>query len=248
MKFRMIRFHKFNAFMNMAIDEAIMEAIRRGVSLPTIRFYGWTPSAISIGFFQGLLNEVNLDACHQAGVDVVRRLTGGGAVYHDSDGEVTYSIFGPVGIFPPKILDSYRVICSDILFALQSIGIQASFEPINDLIVDGKKISGNAQTRRNGVLLQHGTILYKVDVEKMFSLLNVSKEKVSDKLISSVKKRVTSINAYSPAPIQDLIEAMEKGFSRNREIIFEDYTPEELDRAQQLAVQKYSTNAWVGMR
>ena len=248
MKFRMIRFQKFDAFMNMALDEAIMENIRAGVCLPTIRFYGWTPSAISIGFFQGLLNEVNLDACHQAGVDVVRRLTGGGAVYHDSDGEVTYSILGPVEIFPPKILDSYRVICSDVIFALQQIGIQASFEPINDLIVDGKKISGNAQTRRSGILLQHGTILYKVDVEKMFSLLNVSKEKISDKLISSVKKRVTSIDAYSPAPIQDLIEAMEEGFSRDREIIFEDYTAEELERAHQLAAEKYSTKAWVDMR
>jgi len=248
MKFRMIRFQKFNAFMNMAIDEAIMESIRAGVSLPTIRLYGWMPSAISIGFFQGLLNEVNLEACQQAGVDVVRRLTGGGAVYHDSDGEVTYSILGPVEIFPPKILDSYRVICSDIVYALQLIGIQASFEPVNDLIVDGKKISGNAQTRRSGVLLQHGTILYKVDVEKMFSLLNVSKEKISDKLISSVKKRVTSVEDYVSTPIQDLIEAMEKGFSRDREIVFEDYKPEELERARQLADQKYSTKNWVGMR
>src|SRR5271157_1563794 len=248
MKFRMIRFQKFSAFMNMAIDEAIMESIRSGTSLPTIRFYGWSPSAISIGFFQGLLNEVNLDACQQAGVDVVRRLTGGGAVYHDSEGEVTYSILGPVEIFPQKILDSYRVICSDILFALQLLGIQANFEPINDLTVDGKKISGNAQTRRSGVLLQHGTILYKVDVETMFSLLNVSKEKVSDKLISSVKKRVTSVDSYSSAPIQDLIEAMEKGFSRDREIIYEEYTAEELSRARQLAEQKYSTNNWIGMR
>ncbi|HMD89085.1 MAG TPA: biotin/lipoate A/B protein ligase family protein [Anaerolineaceae bacterium] len=248
MKFRMIRFQKFSAFMNMAIDEAIMESIRSGTSLPTIRFYGWSPSAISIGFFQGLLNEVNLDACQQAGVDVVRRLTGGGAVYHDSDGEVTYSILGPVEIFPQKILDSYRVICSDILFALQLLGIQANFEPINDLTVDGKKISGNAQTRRSGVLLQHGTILYKVDVETMFSLLNVSKEKISDKLISSVKKRVTSVDSYSSAPIQDFFEAMEKGFSRDREIIYAEYTAEELSRARQLAEQKYSTNNWIGMR
>jgi lipoate---protein ligase len=248
MKFRMIHFQKFNAFMNMAIDEAIMEAIRAGMSLPTIRFYGWTPSAISIGFFQGLLNEVNLEACQQEGIDVVRRLTGGGAVYHDSEGEVTYSILGPVEIFPPKILDSYQVNCSDIQYALQLMNIQASFEPINDLIVDGKKISGNAQTRRSGVLLQHGTILYKVDVEKMFSLLNVSKEKISDKLISSVKKRVTSIDAYSSASIQDLIDAMEKGFSRDREIILGDYTPAELNQARHLADQKYSTNDWVGMR
>ena len=93
-----------------------------------------------------------------------------------------------------NIINSYNIICADIVYALDLLGINANFAPVNDILVNEQKISGNAQTRRNGILLQHGTILYKVDVEKMFSLLNVSAEKISDKLIKSVQKRVTSVS------------------------------------------------------
>lgn len=248
MQFRMIPFQHFNAFMNMALDEAIMENVRTGTTLPTIRFYGWQPSAISIGYFQGLKNEVNLEECRQAGVDVIRRMTGGGAVYHDVDGEVTYSIIAPVSLFPANIVDSYHLICKDIIYALEQLGIHACFQPINDITIDNQKISGNAQTRRGGILLQHGTILYTVDVEKMFNLLNVDMVKVSDKLIKSVRKRVTSITAFSNVPIADVIIALQKAFSRHREIILADYSTQEMTRAQQLAEEKYRTDAWNALR
>lgn len=242
--FRMIPFQYFDAFTNMALDEAIMEAVRSGESLPTIRFYGWEPSAISIGTFQGIRNEVNLEETHLAGVDVIRRQTGGGAVYHDRLGEVTYSIIGSLELFPLNILKSYEVICADIVFALQHMRLDARFVPVNDILVGEQKISGNAQTRRNGILLQHGTILYSVDVEKMFSLLNVSQEKISDKLIKSVKKRVTSISDLTSASMDDLKAALEAGFSRGRNIDYGDYTSKELERARQLAEEKYKTEAW----
>ncbi|MDZ4159257.1 MAG: biotin/lipoate A/B protein ligase family protein [Anaerolineaceae bacterium] len=248
MKFRMIPFQKFSAATTMALDEAIMESIRAGESLPTIRFYGWTPSAISIGYFQGLLNEVDLDACQAAGVDVVRRVTGGGAVYHDTDGEVTYSILGPVALFPANILESYAVICKDVTDSLGLLGIQSNFAPINDILVDERKISGNAQTRRGGIFLQHGTILYTVDVDRMFSLLTVSRTKIADKLIQSVKKRVTCVREHSSASIEELIDALQAGVSRQREIIPGDYTPKEIARARQLAQEKYGAQDWIAMR
>lgn len=248
MLFRLIRFQYFDAFMNMALDEAIMESIRAGESLPTIRFYGWKPSAISIGYFQGLQNEVNLDTCHEAGVDVIRRLTGGGAVYHDTEGEVTYSILGPLDMFPAAVIDSYRLICADIVYALEMLGITASFQPINDIVVGDQKISGNAQTRRRGILLQHGTILYRVDVERMFTLLNVSEKKVDDKLIKSVKKRVTSIVDHKKVPVERLVVALEEAFSRGREITIGDYTPEEMQRAAELSREKYKTDRWNALR
>ncbi len=248
MLFRLIRFQYFDAFTNMALDEAIMESIRAGESLPTIRFYGWKPSAISIGYFQGLHNEVNLEACHEAGVDVVRRLTGGGAVYHDTEGEVTYSILGPLDIFPGAVIDSYRLICEDIVYALKMLEITESFQPINDIVVGDQKISGNAQTRRGGILLQHGTILYRVDVEKMFSLLNVSEKKVDDKLIKSVKKRVTSIVEYKKISVERLIAALEDAFSRGKEITIGDYTPKEMQRAAELCREKYKTDRWNALR
>ncbi|NPV75401.1 MAG: lipoate--protein ligase family protein [Anaerolineae bacterium] len=247
MKYRMIPFRYFSAAMNMAIDETLMEGIRAG-GAPVIRFYGWEPSAVSIGYFQGLDYEVNREACRQAGVDVVRRITGGGAVYHDRDGEITYSILGPLEEFPADVIESYRLICGHIIEAFRMLGVESSFQPINDILVDGKKISGNAQARKRGVLLQHGTILYRVSVETMFTLLTVSEEKVSDKLIRSVKKRVTSLSEIKPVSFEALAAALEKAFSQGREVEMGDYTAEELARARQLAAEKYSTEAWVAMR
>lgn len=242
--FRMIPFEYFNAYTNMALDEAIMESVRKGYSLPTIRFYGWLPSAVSIGIFQGIKNEVHLEETKKANVDVVRRLTGGGAVYHDVQGEVTYSLIAPLELFPANIIESYRVICNDIIDALAQLGITAEFSPINDILVNGQKISGNAQTRRNGILLQHGTILYSVDVAKMFTYLNVSDQKVSDKLIKSVQKRVTSVVDQSSNNIDDLKKALISGFKRNRDVKFDDYSEIEKKRAEELVKERFGNDLW----
>jgi lipoate-protein ligase A len=242
--FRMIPFQYFNAFTNMALDEAIMEGVRNGTSQPTIRFYGWEPSAVSIGVFQGVRNEVNLENTKKNGVDVVRRLTGGGAVYHDRLGEVTYSLIAPLDFFPTNIIESYRVICDDIVVALQQLGINATFAPINDILVNEQKISGNAQTRRNGILLQHGTILYSVDVETMFSLLNVSDQKISDKLIKSVQKRVTSVQDQTGASMDALKDALIHGFQRNRNVELGDYSVIEQQRAQELVQERFNNDSW----
>ena len=244
MRYRLIRFQYFDAFTNMALDEAIVEAVRAGISAPTIRLYGWQPAAVSIGIFQGIRNEVNLETTSQAGVDIVRRQTGGGAVYHDTYGEVTYSIIAPQDHFPANVLQSYEVICADIVYAFAQLGIQATFAPVNDILCNGQKISGNAQTRRKGILLQHGTILYSVDVERMFSLLNVNEIKLTDKLVKSVKKRVTSVSDQSKASMEDLQKALELGFSHERETFYGDYTPSEMTRAEELAKEKFQTEAW----
>jgi lipoate-protein ligase A len=128
------------------------------------------------------------------------------------------------------------------------LGIQAEFKAANDILVDERKISGNAQTRRNGILLQHGTVLYQVDVEKMFALLSVSEVKLSDKLIHSVKKRVTSVCEHQPVSLERLAEALQTSFAASWQTEPGDYTSEELARAETLAQQKYSAPEWVGMR
>ena len=248
MKYRMIKQQEFDAYMNMALDEAICESVKNEESLPTIRFYTWNPGAISIGYFQGLKNEVNIEECQKQDINYVRRRTGGGAVYHDTEGEITYSIIAPQEAFPSDITASYEKICSHLIDALEQLGIKAEFSPINDVIVDGKKISGSAQTRRNGILLQHGTILYKVDVDKMFSLLKVGKEKIADKLIKSVKKRVTSVTDEAPGvEAEKLASALYESFSKDKEIMFSDYTEKELGRAQELK-KKYASDEWNNMR
>ncbi len=246
MKWRVIPLQINNAFMNMAIDEAISESVARGAA-PTIRFYRWSPSAVSIGYFQGLHDEVNVEKCEELGVHIVRRRTGGGAVYHDYDGEITYSVIAPEKLFPAGIRESYQIVCSWIVNGLENLGIKGEFKPINDILVSGKKISGNAQTRRNGVLLQHGTILYDLDVEKMFTVLKVSKEKISDKMIQAVEERVTSVRKQKDVGIHDLHEALLEGFVQDKQHSFETLTDEEIVRAEKLA-EKYAGDEWNYMR
>src|SRR3989338_7454468 len=236
-----------SAALNMAIDEAVSRAVASG-GPPTIRFYTWNPSAVSIGTFQCLDDEVSRAFCSSNGIDIVRRITGGGAVYHDRAGEVTYSVIAPQKLFG-GITESYREICGWLISGLAALGLQAEFKPINDILVAGKKVSGNAQTRRNSVLLQHGTVLYDLDVRTMFSCLKVPKEKISDKLIASVEERVTRIRDHAPqATLQSTYEALLKGFTANKSWQFGALTPTERSMAQNLVRKKYGTEEWVARR
>jgi lipoate---protein ligase len=249
MKWRLIQFAEKSATLNMAIDESVMEHVREGKSPPTIRLYGWNPSAVTIGTFQCRGDEVDMEEAKKLGVDVVRRMTGGGAVYHDREGEITYSIIAPESLFECDIQESYRQICSFIVHALKDVGVSASFKPVNDIIADMRKISGNAQTRRSGVLVQHGTILYDVDVDRMFSLLKVDKAKVSDKFVQSVKKVVTSVRQQNPEIArQQVIDALIKAFTEGKDFEGGQLSSSELQRAKELAAQKYSSEEWNNCR
>lgn len=247
MSWRVIDYTENSAAMNMAIDEAVSDGVRDGGG-PTIRFYGWKPAAVSIGYFQSLEKEVDLSRCGKEGIDIVRRRTGGGAVYHDTEGEITYSVIAKEELFPRDILASYRVICGWIIDSLAILGIRAEFRPINDIIVNGKKISGNAQTRRSGVLLQHGTILHSVDVEKMFSVLRVSDEKIKDKMIATVKERVTSVRLQHPVSKDSLYRSLVKGFTEGKDVFFDSLSEVEINRAKELVSERYGTDAWNRMR
>ncbi len=241
--FRLILPEEFDAYMNMALEEAIYEAVRDGKSPPTIRLFSWKPSAVSIGYFQGIRNEVNLDEVHRRGYQVVRRITGGGAVFHDNEGETTYSIIAGEDLFPKDITKSYEQICGILISALERLGIKATFKPINDILVDGRKISGSAQTRRMGVLVQHGTLLYSVDQDTLFGLLNGDADEKT-RLTRSKRKVVTSVTEHSDATKDDMIDALVKAFSSAYTVGKGDYTKEELLRAGELSRDKYSTDAW----
>jgi lipoate-protein ligase A len=212
---RLIPFQVNSAALNMAIDESISEGIAQGSSPPTIRFYGWSPSAVTIGCFQSMDREVDTARCQELGVHFVRRRTGGGAVYHDERGEITYSIIAPEDWMGEDILFSYREICGKIVEALDRLGIPSEFQPINDILVHGKKISGSAQTRRNGVFLQHGTLLYRIDPSTMFSVLRVSPEKNADKALDKVEERVTSVSSHRSISRDRVLEEMRRLSGKN---------------------------------
>ncbi|MFW9959104.1 MAG: biotin/lipoate A/B protein ligase family protein [Candidatus Odinarchaeota archaeon] len=248
--FRFIDLEVHSAFENMAIDEAIMLSMKEGKVGPTLRLYRWSPSAVSIGTFQGMVDEVDTDFCKAQNIDVIRRITGGGAVYHDYNGEITYSIIIPKGhrFAPNDIIESYKIICRGLVLTLNHLGIDSEFKPINDVVTRGVKISGNAQTRRNSCILQHGTILLDLDVNVMFQVLKVPIEKISDKMIADVKQRVTSIREVlnREVSIEELRQALQEGFSEALDIhlVPGHLIEEEQTMAKRLAEEKYSTREW----
>jgi lipoate-protein ligase A len=247
-QWRLLKTEDNSAFTNMAIDKAVLVAHSEGKVPPTVRFYTWKPSAISIGYFQSLKEEVDLDMCEKLGVDFVRRITGGGAVFHEH--ELTYSIVisEEHPQIPKNIMDSYGRICGAIIKGLKEINIESKYMPINDIIAGNRKISGNAQTRKMQTVLQHGTILTDVDVDKMFSVLKVPNEKIKDKLISDVKQRVTSIKHIinKNIPFNDVAIAMRKGFEKefNVELVEGELTEEEISLADEFERECFSSEKW----
>jgi lipoate-protein ligase A len=225
-----------NAALNMAIDEALMENIDHA---PILRIYGWRPAAVSIGYFQSIKEEIDLEKCSRMGLGVIRRLTGGGAVLHEM--ELTYSFITKQ--YPQNIMESYKWICEAIVISINRLGFDASFVPLNDIVVNGKKVSGSAQTRRKGVLLQHGTLLLGVDVDKMFCVLKVPSEKVKDKIIKDVKERVTSLSGIT---FEKMASSLKTSFATkfDAKLLADFMSTKETNRAIWLAERKYSTKEW----
>ncbi len=239
-------------FFNMAIDEALLECS----GLPCLRLYAWKPKAVSIGYFQSAKDELNFLECKKNRVDIVRRITGGGAVFHDK--ELTYSFVCDEKLISKSITKSYEKICSAISISLSKIGIKAKFSPVNDILAydtkkkQWKKISGSAQTRRNKRILQHGTILLGLDKKLMFRLLKVPSEKLSYKRFTkSVEDRVCSVESITGEKARDkiirkLISSLIGEFSKlisAKEIIYTGYTEEELSLAGRFS-EKFRAKSW----
>lgn len=223
---------------NMALDEVLMlNSVNE--KIPILRIYGWKPATVSIGYFQSLDDEVDREKCRQAGIDVVRRMTGGGAVFHDS--ELTYSFITKV--YPQNIMESYSLICDPVVTCISKLGFDAKFVPLNDIIINNnKKVSGNAQTRKKNILLQHGTILLDVNVEKMFSVLKIPSEKIKDKMINDAKARVMGLNKTFEQVAYNLKKSFGEKFGA--EIITDDLNIKETENTKKLASEKYASDPW----
>lgn len=238
-KIRLLETGYNSAPWNMALDEVLLMNFLDHRSTPILRLYGWLPTAVSIGYFQSMEEEVDANSCKHMGIDVVRRMTGGGAVLHEF--ELTYSFI--TGSYPTNIMDSYRIFCDPVVMCLNRLGFSAKYSPLNDIIVNNKKVSGNAQTRKNNTLLQHGTILLNVDFDKMFSVLKVPSEKLKDKMINDVKARVMGLgNRTFEEVAQNLSESFGAKFGAN--VVAEKLTKKEKEDTEKLAFGKYSSHQW----
>jgi len=241
-KWRVIPVETLHPYMNVALEEVAVESVKN-TGIPIIRFYLWDPAGVIIGQFQSMHDEVDVELCRQKGIVPVRRLSGGGAVYNDQKC-LTYSVILPESMCPGGIHESYRVLCQPIIDALELLGLKGEFKPINDVILNGKKISGNAQLRKNGIIVHHGTLIYSLDVKNMFSVLKIDKRKISDKELKNVEDRVTSLLQHKDISLDEFHSVLVKAFTNGKEFFFDKWTDGEIARANELIEKQYSTDEW----
>ena len=207
---------------NMAIDEAILTAHSEGLVPPTVRFYGWNPATLSIGYFQKADEEVNFETLTAKGLGFVRRPTGGRAVLHDA--ELTYSMIVSEDYpdMPRVVNEAYRVLSQGLVHGFRRLGLQAEMVNLSseedkmkyaaagsaacfdspswyELVVEGRKIAGSAQVRQKGVILQHGSILLDMDIDQLFEVLQFPSERVKQRLRGSFGDKAVSINDITRA-------------------------------------------------
>jgi lipoate-protein ligase A len=251
---RLTKLEVNDAFTNMAVDEAMINARIENHAPNTLRLYQWKPSAVSVGRFQDISNEVHVDNCKRHGVDIVRRTSGGGTVYHDSQGEITYSLIAKEDDFGTKdVIQAYNTISNGLIEAAKTLGVKADFnkgDPKNcpNIAIDGKKISGSAQFHKGGVLLQHGTFLLKADLEKMFTFLRVPWAKTIADVVCVAQEKLTSIENELGKTVstQEAYQALVKGFEKALNAKFDEGTlsPYEHELAEKLRIEKFSTDDW----
>ncbi|AFK22951.1 putative lipoate-protein ligase a-like protein [Pyrococcus sp. ST04] len=235
----------------MAIDEAIMIARIEGKVPDTVRLYVFKPSSVTIGRFQSVRHDVDLNKAKELGIPVVRRITGGGSVFHDEFGEITYSVVIGEDYHPAlkNIQESYRFLAGPLVDALRDLNLNAEFSGLNDIVVNGKKISGSAQTRRKGVILQHGTFMYSTRLEILASVLKVSKEKLKDKGVKSIYERVTTLEKEGiKLSMNEAYELLRASFFRAFPLEEGELTKYELELAEKLIEEKYGNPNWNEMK
>ena len=246
-------------YYNMAMDEALLNFVSRGEIDPVIRFYTWNPATLSIGYFQRLQKEIDIEKVNEKGFGLVRRQTGGRGVLHDK--ELTYSVIVPESHpnMPSTITEAYRVISQGLLEGFKNLGFETYFavprskeereklkQPRSsvcfdapswyELVVEGRKIAGSAQTRQKGVILQHGSILQDIDIDELFDMFIFKNDRLKAKMKEAFVEKAVAINDISDTHItlSEMEKAFEEGFKTGLNIEFK---PLELSE-QQLAEVK----------
>lgn len=241
-KLRLLKQIKTDGSTQMAIDEAIMNSIRKNKSPTTIRFYTWKPRCVTLGHMQDMEKEVDFDYCKNNNISIVQRITGGGCVLHHK--ELTYSFIVKQEDVSKDVIKRFRIVCDCIINSFKKLGINAEFKPINDIIVKGKKISGNAQTTIDGVTLIHGTILLDVDVALMQNVLKNPKFKQKENIGNAITSLGNELKKeISNDDIQNLIKMIIEEFklSIKTEITNGFLLLEEKEDIEKLKVTKYKS-------
>ncbi|WP_397539270.1 biotin/lipoate A/B protein ligase family protein [Rummeliibacillus pycnus] len=256
---------------NMALDEALLHWHSKGLIPPVIRFYEWNPATLSIGYFQRAQKDIDFDQLHKLNLGFVRRPTGGRAVLHEH--ELTYSVIVSENYpnMPKTVTEAYRVISEGLLLGFRNLDLDAYFSVPDseekrdilkkpksavcfdapswyELVVEGKKVAGSAQTRQEGVILQHGSILIDLDDEKLISVFKFPSEASKERMRKHLPQKAIAINqlAKRKVDVEACAEAFHKGFEEALDIELVPYelTQEQQDFVENLAKTRYETDEW----
>jgi len=235
--------------LHMALDDLMLADVAAGRRPPTLRVWEWAGPAVVLGRFQSVRNEVDADAARRHGIEVVRRISGGGAMFIEPGNTITYSIVAPETLVDGMTFEqAYAFMDQWVIAALGALGVDAWYQPLNDIASSVGKIAGAAQARRGGAVLHHVTMAYDIDAVKMLEVLRVGREKLSDKGTASAAKRVDPLRRQTGMAREAVIAHMIDTFAgRHGGLVREPLDPDELARAQALADEKFSHPAWVGL-
>lgn len=233
--------------LQMALDQVLSEEVGAGRRKPTLRIWEWNEPGVVIGSFQSVKNEVDLDNAKKYGFQVVRRISGGGAMFMEAGSVITYSIYAPTNlVHGMSFADSYAFLDEWVITALKSLGIDAFYQPLNDITSPKGKIGGAAQKRLGtGAVLHHVTMSYDMDGDKMVEVLRIGREKLSDKGTKSAAKRVDPLRSQTGLSRSEIIEKMEATFRNLYGLSQSEVTSEELAKAEQLVTEKFATQEWL---
>jgi lipoate-protein ligase A len=244
MKWRIVNEGTYSEAMHHAIDQTLLEKLEEGEMKPTLRFWYRKNPSVPFGRFQSYQDEVEHDYISEKGIEAVRRITGGGAMYCEPGDVITYSLYLPRDHVPEEIQQSYRELDSFAVKTLEGLGVDASYEPLNDIMHSDGKLGGAAQLRKQNAVLHHTTMSYDLNIEEMLRVLRIGKEKVSDKAIKSTEQRVSRIGDHTNSSRKEVIQELIEEFSSDRQMERDGLTDDEMERAQELADEKFSTDEW----
>jgi lipoate-protein ligase A len=209
---------------NMALDETLLELRAKDLIPDTVRLLWFDPPAVLVGYHQDIEQEIRLDYVEHKGIEINRRITGGGSIFFD-----TYSMGWEIVASKKSISSSsqeeiFETMCNGVVQALNTLGVPAEFRPKNDIEVNGKKISGTGGTQRGSAFLFQGTLLIDFDVETMVRALRIPIEKLKHKELESAKDRVTWVTRElgSMPPMEELRTALKAGFEQALGITLKD--------------------------
>lgn len=241
MEWRFVPKKKYDPSVAIALEEILLKEVSR-TKTPIVRFWEWKSKAATIGRSQKVSNELDLGFCESRNVSVIRRPSGGGAMYHAPKDELVYSIIAPRDHFPDDITQIYREICGRLVKSLNRIDIESRFVEPNSVFINKNKISGSAQKITKDVVLQHGTVLYSLDQDMMFSALK--RNEPPERHIGSNVSPVTGISEFSDVSLSDIYRTLKKGFLNNTKYFTKNPTETELEEAGDLADKKYKKESW----